>query len=57
MVVRTRSQGLTASVAQDLERDLLMAAVGVDDKVVQELRTRYKDVVSFRYKEPLIAAV
>ena len=27
MGVRTRSQGLTASVAQDLERDLLMAAV------------------------------
>ena len=55
MGVRTRSQGLTASVAQDLERDLLMAAVSLDDKVVVDLKERFRDFIGFRRTEPLEA--
>ena len=55
MVVRTRSQGLTASVAQDLERDLLMAAVSLDDTVVVDLRERHKKFIVFRSDDSLKA--
>jgi hypothetical protein len=45
--MRTRSQGLTAPVAQDLDRDLLLAAESVSDKVVQDLMKKYKAFIKY----------
>ncbi len=46
--MRTRSQGLTAPVAQDLDRDLLLAAVSKADPVVKRLMAKYRCCISFR---------
>ena len=55
MVMRLRSQGLAAPVAQDLERDLLLAAVRLTDDIVVDLVARYKklDLITFRRNESL----
>lgn len=55
MPARTRSQGLTASVAQDRDRDLLLAAVSKSDPIVVHLMETIGKPVSFRPKSSLDA--
>ena len=45
--MRTRSQGLSAPVTQDLERDLLLAAGSISEKVVQDLMKKYKKLITY----------
>ena len=53
--MRTRSQGLTASVDEDLDRDLLLAATSEADPVVQRLKKRFRYCITFRPKAGLNA--
>jgi hypothetical protein len=46
--MRTRSQGLSTTVVQDLDRDLLLAATSKTDLVVQRLVKRYRCCITFR---------
>ena len=55
MPPRTRSQGFTASVAQDLARDRLLAATSKSDPVVVDLIETIGQGVSFRRTSSLDA--
>jgi hypothetical protein len=46
--MRTRSQGLSTTVDQDLDRDLLLRATSKSDLVVQRLVERYRCCITFR---------
>jgi hypothetical protein len=47
MAPRTRSQGLSSTLAQDLEVDLLRAASSKSDLVVRRLVRKYRDCITF----------